>query len=155
MNAPGKGMLKVTSILLIIFGAIAVFFNLFTAACSAALTSAGDQLAAELGSAASDALADAGKYALVFSIVALVLGLAELIFGILGVKRAADPAQGGFFVTAGIILCAFFLVDIVVATILVSFPILNVVGFVLPILFIVGGNMNKKAVAAAPVEPAA
>jgi hypothetical protein len=127
MNAPGKGMLKVTSILLIIFGAIAVFFNLFTVACSAALTSVGSQLTEELGSVANDAVAAVSSWALILSIAALILGVAELVFGM---------------------MCALYLVDIVVSTILVSFPVLSVVGFVLPILYIVGGNMNKKAVAA-------
>jgi hypothetical protein len=148
MNAPGKGMLKVTSILLIIFGAIAVFFNLFTVACSAALTSVGSQLTEELGSVANDAVAAVSSWALILSIAALILGVAELVFGIMGVKKSADPAKAGFFVMAGIVMCALYLVDIVVSTILVSFPVLSVVGFVLPILYIVGGNMNKKAVAA-------
>ncbi len=148
MNAPGKGMLKVTSILLIIFGAIDTFFSLIGVACAAACSSAINSATDILSEYGAAGVANLGTVSLVLTLIAALLGIAELVFGIMGMKKYADPSQASFFIMSGIVMCALFLVDIVVATILLSFPVMSVIGFVLPILYIVGGNMNKKAVSA-------
>jgi hypothetical protein len=156
MNAPAKGMLKVSSILLIIFGAIGVFFYSISFACVAAIGSAVNGLAAtasDLGadmSTVSNAVSGALTIAVILGFIAAAIGsIAMLVFGIMGMKRYENAAQGQFFITAGIILCALFLLSIIL-----SFSIISLLLCALPILFIIGGVQNKNA-AAAPAAPAA
>jgi hypothetical protein len=135
MNAPGKSLLKVVSILFIIFGAIAFIVSLL----------------AVLGSAIVTAYtAGAAGILLAASIVMLVASVLELVIGIMGLKKCGDPAQGGFFITTGIVLCIIALISMILTIVGGSFGWTGVVGFALPILYIVGGNMNKKAVPQAP-----
>lgn len=125
MNAPGKGMLKVVSILFIVFGAIATLVSLIGLFGSAVLAAATYRLAGIL---------------VVAMVIALISSVLELIVGIIGLKRCEDPAQSGFFIVTGIILCALMLISLIM-----SFSFMSLIGFVLPILFIVGGMMNKNA----------
>ena len=130
MNAPGKGMLKVVSILFIIFGAIATVVSLIAVFGAAALSSLTGGVTAIL---------------LVGMILLLIVSVLELIIGIIGVKKCADPSQAGFFIVTGIVLCVLALVSIILSISGGGFDFTGLIGFVLPILYIVGGNMNKKA----------
>jgi hypothetical protein len=141
MNAPGKGILKVTSILFIIFGALDIVLSLIGLAGSALLTS----VAASYGSTVVTAVAG---ILLVLLIVALALSALYLVVGILGVKKSDDPSKASFFITWGIVLCVLQLISLIITTISSSFPFLGFIGFVLPILYIVGGYQNKNAKAA-------
>jgi hypothetical protein len=143
MNAPGKGMLKVTSILFIVFGAIATLFSIIALIGSAALTSIAGQI-----DEGSGIVAAAGSMLLVASIILIVSSLLELFIGIFGVGKSADPAKANYFIVTGIVLCALTLVSMIM-----NFSALSLIGFVLPILYIIGGFQNKKA--AAPAAPAA
>jgi hypothetical protein len=136
MNAPGKGILKVVSILFIVFGAIATVVSLFFTLVPLLVDPTGLVMAAyaAMGLAMGSVVA-----ALIIGIIASIL---ELIFGIMGVKKCADPAKGKFFIVSGIILCVLTLISMILL-----FSVTSLIGFVLPILFIVGGFMNKKAVA--------
>jgi hypothetical protein len=130
MNAPGKGILKVVSILFIIFGVIATIISLLALLGSAVLTA----YTAELGA--------------IFMIATILMILAsalELILGIAGLKKCNDPAQAGFFINCGIILCALTLISLVMNAVSTGFSLTGLIGFALPILYIVGGIMNKKA----------
>lgn len=175
MNAPGKGMLKVVSILFIVFGAIGTVVSIIgvagvmmlgslTAQLGTELQGAMSSAAAQLGTTAapdvSNALAQAGDLSAVAGamtglltiaiIIGLVASLLELIIGIIGLKKCGDPAQAGFFVATGIILCIVQLITIVLTMISGgSFPVFSLIGFILPILYIVGGNQNKN-IAQAP-----
>jgi hypothetical protein len=154
MDAPGKGMLKVVSILFIIFGAIAtvamLFASLIPILMSSAINMAADQLSEEAAAAASGMMAAVGPLLIIGLIIGIIAALAELIIGIMGVKKAADASQAGFFITTGIILCAIQLISIILTMAAGgAFPVTSLIGFVLPILYIVGGNQNKK-VSAAP-----
>lgn len=133
MDAPGKGLLKVVSILLIIAGAFAVITSIFGAAGSALLS----YLEIQSGGTMTVAM-----------IISAIIGILEIVFGSLGIKRCAIPAQGQFFLVAGIVLCAIQLLNMVLHSISSGFPqIAGLLGFVLPVLYIVGGVKNKKAVA--------
>lgn len=136
MNAPGKTLLKVVSILFIIFGAILTVISLLAVIGSAALSSMGD----ELGTAF-------GGILMMMSIILLIDGVLELVLGIVGIKNVGDPAKASYFVAVGIILCVLSLIPLVISIINGGFDFTSLIGFVLPILYIVGGSMNKKAVA--------
>lgn len=138
MNAPGKGLLKTVSILFIIFGAIATIVSLLGVLGSAVLTS----VAGEYGAAA------VGGMLMIVTIILLIVSVLELVLGIVGLKKSGDPAQAQFFIVTGIILCVLSLASLVLGIIgETGFNPMSLIGFVLPVLYIVGGNMNKKAVA--------
>lgn len=125
MNAPGKGILKVSSIIFIIFGAIATIFSIIALIGSSMVSSVFGGLGAIL---------------VVATIIALISSLLQLVLGIVGLKKCADPSQANFFIVTGIILCVLNLVSMIM-----SFSVLSLINFVLPILFIVGGVQNKNA----------
>ena len=125
MNAPGKGILKVSSIIIIIFGAIATIFSIIALIGSSMVSSVFGGLGAIL---------------VVATIIALISSLLELVLGIVGLKKCDDPSQANFFIVTGIILCVLNLVSMIM-----SFSVLSLINFVLPILFIVGGVQNKNA----------
>lgn len=82
MEAPGKGLLKVVSILFIIFGAIATIISIFALAGSAWLSNAGvDQTQSVM-------MAGLGGVLLFGSILLLITSVLELILGIVGFKRS-------------------------------------------------------------------
>lgn len=131
MNAPGKGLLKVVSILFIVFGAIALVVSII----------------AVIGSIAAASLIGILAILIVASVLMLIVSALELIIGIIGLRKCGDPAQGGFFITTGIILCVLSLISLILSIAGGGFDITSLIGFVLPVLYIVGGSMNKKAVA--------
>lgn len=131
MNAPGKGLLKVISILFIIFGVIAAIVSVIALLGSAILTAYAGGL---------------GAIVMIATIVMLLASVLELIIGIIGIKKCNDPAKAGFFITTGIILCALTLVSLIMSIASAGFSATSLIGFVLPVLYIVGGCMNKKAV---------
>lgn len=147
MDAPGKGMLKVVSILFIIFGAIGTIVTLIGLFGALALSSMAAQLDSEILEGAMAAVGGLLIVALIIGIIACVL---ELVIGIIGVGKAGDASKAGFFITTGIILCAIQLISIILTMLTpnATFPFMNLIGFVLPILFIVGGMQNKNAAAA-------
>lgn len=125
MNAPGKGILKVVSILFIVFGAILTIISIIGLIGSSMVSSMFGGLGAIL---------------VIATVIALISSLLELVIGIIGVKKCEDPSQANFFIVTGIVLCALYLI-----TMIMSFSVWNLIGFVLPILFIVGGVQNKNA----------
>ena len=125
MNAPGKGILKVVSILFIIFGAIATILSIVGLLGSAYLSSLAFGL---------------GGILVVAMVIALIGSALELVLGIVGLKKCDNPAQANFFIVAGIVLCVLNLVSMIM-----SFSVTSLIAFVLPILYIVGGVQNKNA----------
>ncbi len=139
MNAPGKGLLKVVSILYIVFGslfALLMLLSLF--------------LASVLAGFVGDMLGFLGAWAtgLLF-VVFLIPAAVDLVFGIIGVKSAGDPSKAMFFIVTGIVLTALTLFGVVSS----QFSIWNLLPLVMPVLFIVGGALNRKAVVAPPMAP--
>ena len=127
----GSKFLKVTGILMIIFGALALVL--------AIIAIAGISLLAAMG--ASSGLLT------VSCILALVGAVAELVAGIIGVKNWTKLEKAGTCITWGIIV----IVLCVISNILTvvgggDFSVLNLVtGLVIPVLYLIGGLQNKKA----------
>jgi hypothetical protein len=135
MDAPGRSLLRVTSILLIIFGAIDAFISIFSLACTSFLSNAATGIT---GSAAAGTAV--GVILAIAAILLLAAGVLDLVLGIMGLKKCGDPAQANYFIICGIVLCVVPFISMVM-----SFQITSLIGFVLPALYIVGGYMNKKA----------
>lgn len=127
----GSMFLKVTGILMIIFGALALVL--------AIIAIAGISLLAAMG--ASSGLLT------VSCILMLVGAVAELVAGIIGVKNWNKLEKAGTCITWGIIV----IVLCVISNILTvvgggDFSVLNLVtGLVIPVLYLIGGLQNKKA----------
>lgn len=135
MDAPGKGILKVVSILFIIFGAIATVMSLIGLLGSAALTTAGGGF----GSAVGGILMAA-------TVILLIVSVLELILGIVGLRKSGDPEKAGYFITTGIVLSILSLIPMIISFSYGSFSVTSFISFVLPVLYIVGGVMSRRAV---------
>ncbi len=134
MDAPAKGLLKVSSILFIVFAAISVVVSIVGLIGVAALAALGASYDT------TGAVAVAGGVAIFAMIIAIVSSLIQLVVGILGVKKSGDATKAQFFIVTGFIIGGLQLISIVI-----SFNFLGLIGLVLPILYIVGGFQNKKA----------
>ena len=127
----GSKFLKVTGILMIIFGALALVL--------AIIAIAGISLLAAMG-------ASSGLLTVSY-ILMLVGAVAELVAGIIGVKNWNKLEKAGTCITWGIIV----IVLCVISNILTvvgggDFSVLNLVtGLVIPVLYLIGGLQNKKA----------
>jgi hypothetical protein len=139
MNAPGKGILKAASILFIIFGVISIIASIILLAGAGIAT-------AVLGEFGAGAL---GGLLMAVVVLALIVSVLMLVIGIIGVgKRSGDPSKAGFYIVTGVILCILSLISLVIGIVNNSFQWTSLVSFVLPILYIIGGAMNKKAAVA-------
>ena len=127
MHAPGKTLLKVVSVLFIIFGSIATIVSI--------LGLLGGSLVPGV----------AGGLMTAAMVIALILSIFELILGIVGLRRSEDPENANFFMVSGVVLCVVALVSM-----MLSFQVTSLIGFVLPILFIIGGAMSKNAARQSP-----
>ena len=135
----GKNFLKVTGILMIIFGAIAILGDLFAGiictACAAAVTD---------GSAGVIAVAIVG------SIIGCAGGILELIAGLIGVKNCDNAGAAGKCLVWGIIVFVIELVSVIMTIAsgtdnsAVSIVITIISGLAIPVLYIIGAVLNKK-----------
>ena len=131
-NAPGRGKLKVTGILYIIFGALGLLLSL------ALLAGGGLLLAAGAGTVGIALGAVAG----ILGAITVLTAVFYLILGILGVRNCDKPEKCGVNFVLGIIV----LVLVVnVATTGPSGALSSVVGLVLSILYVMGAKENKDA----------
>jgi len=130
MNAPGKTMLKVVSIIYIVIGAICALLMILSLFLGSLLASLANNIFGALGGILGGAL----------FIVFLIPAAADLIVGIIGVKFCGDPSKASFFIVVGFIMGGLMLISLFGA-----FSIWNLLGLVLPILYIVGGFMNRNA----------
>jgi len=127
-------MIRVTGILMIVFGSIALVATVSV-------------LSGMIGSFMSALTA--------LMIYELLMGALTLVFGIAGVMNARKVTKAQSIITMGVTLLVIRIIDtIATSVILIDLSNLNAVelssifgsmlGYVLPILYIVGGNMNKR-----------
>ncbi|MFZ5975011.1 MAG: hypothetical protein ACOYU3_06350 [Bacillota bacterium] len=79
---------------------------------------------------------------MVVCVILLISGILQLITGILGLKKSGDTTQADFFIMNGCILCGMILISMII-----SFQVIALIGFILSALYIAGGVMNKNATA--------
>ena len=127
----GSKFLKVTGILMIIFGALALVL--------AIIAIAGISLLAAMG--ASSGLLT------VSCILALVGAVAELGAGIIGVKNWNKLEKAGTCITWGIIVIMLCVISNILTVVGGGdFSVLNLAtGLVIPVLYLIGALQNKKA----------
>lgn len=136
-NAPGRGKLKVTGILYIIFGALGLLLSL------ALLAGGGLLLAAGAGTVGIALGAVAG----ILGAITVLTAVFYLILGILGVRNCDKPEKCGVNFVLGIIVLVLVVIGLVVnvATTGPSGALSSVVGLVLSILYVMGAKENKDA----------
>ena len=161
----GAGLLKVVSILLIIFGAISIVSGFSS-------IGSGSMMANMFG------LDETGiKYFSAVGMISIIAGIAELIFGVLGVKFCNRADKAGFLLIVGIIqivitvfttlynkalapmadrvnqqildaTAAMYGVNVESAmpnaSLLTNDFVLTAIGFILPVLFVIGALLNRK-----------
>lgn len=128
----GSKFLKVTGILMIVFGALALILSIVAAIGLAAL------VALELNTWQYTAAV----------ILMLVGSIFEMIAGIVGVKNCNKPEKAGTCMVWGIIVIALSVLSNVLTLVgnPDNFSIVNLLtGLVIPVLYLIGAVMNKKA----------
>lgn len=128
----GSKFLKVTGILMIVFGALALILSIVAA----------------IGLAALAAL-DLNTWQYTLAVILMLVGsIFELIAGIVGVKNCNKPEKAGTCMVWGIIVIALSVLSNVLT--LVGNPdnfsiVTLLTGLVIPVLYLIGAVMNKKA----------
>ena len=128
----GSKFLKVTGILMIIFGALALILSIVAA----------------IGLAALVAL-DLNTWQYTLAVILMLVGsIFEMIAGIVGVKNCNKPEKAGTCMVWGIIVIALSVLSNVLTLVgnPDNFSIVNLLtGLVIPVLYLIGAVMNKKA----------
>ena len=128
----GSKFLKVTGILMIVFGALALILSIVAA----------------IGLAALAAL-DLNTWQYTSAVILMLVGsIFELIAGIVGVKNCNKPEKAGTCMVWGIIVIALSVLSNVLTLVgnPDNFSIVNLLtGLVIPVLYLIGAVMNKKA----------
>ena len=131
-NAPGKGLLKVSGILLIIFSAISILVLILGMIAASAAASLGGDIAALAGGVAIGVL-----------ILGLVSAVFSLVMGILGVKYANIPAKATVCLVFAIIAIALQVVSLIMNG--GNGIVMTLIGLVIPVLYLIGALRNKQA----------
>lgn len=128
----GSKFLKVTGILMIVFGALALILSIVAA----------------IGLAALAAL-DLNTWQYTLAVILMLVGsIFELIAGIVGVKNCNKPEKAGTCMVWGIIVIALSVLSDVLTLVgnPDNFSIVSLLtGLVIPVLYLIGAVMNKKA----------
>lgn len=132
--AKGSNFLKVTGILMIIGGAIAIIVGIIAVASIATL-------AYITGGLISSGLLYAA------GILTIVSAIAELVTGIIGVKHCNNAEKANSCIVWGIIVAVLCVAGCILTAAGGSgFPVFSLIlGLVLPVLFIIGAVKNKQA----------
>ena len=137
MNAKGKTLLKVVGSLNIIFGIFGIIGSIM-------LLLGGNLLGAR-GAAAGDLEAGAalGALATVAAIISMISSILLIIAGAVAVKRCNEISSTCFI--WGIILVIIQVISLVITITSGGFSPMSLIGLVLPVLYLVGGAMNRNA----------
>jgi hypothetical protein len=132
MKAPGAGILKVVGILYVIFAGIAIITLLIALAGTSLL-------ARTLG-------LNVAILTLTY-IIGLVSAAYRLFVGISGIKESNNLEKAGFLRTLGIVDIVLAGLSIILSAVMLGFggAVMELIGLVLPILFLVGASKNVAA----------
>jgi hypothetical protein len=127
-------MLKVVSILYIIFGGIFALLGVLSLFLATTI-------AAWMGGMMGGMIGGLGVMAGgLLCVVLLIPAAVDLVIGIVGVRNAGEPSKSTFFIVTGFILGGLSLIGLIL-----SFSIWGLIMLAMPVLFIVGGYMNRNA----------
>lgn len=136
-NAPGKTLLLVVGILLVIFSVISLIVLIPTFVLLAPALSLG-------------AL---GVLLLVAVLLSCATVIIDLIAGIMGIVNREKPEKAKVCMSLGITMISITVLNIIFTIISSDFNFFNAVfGLVLPVLYTLGAAKNKNAASAAPYQ---
>ncbi len=129
-NAPGRSLLKVTGILMVIFGSFNLIFTLVGMLALGAIGGA-------LGGAAGAAVGIGAV------LIGSISGIVQFVTGIMGILNANKPEKAMVCMVFGALMIVFVLVNLF--TNFSGFAIFGaIIGLVLPVLYIMGALKNKQ-----------
>lgn len=136
-NAPGKTLLLVVGILLVIFSAISMFAV----------------IPAFILAIASLSLGTLGVLLLLAVLLSCASVIIDLIAGIMGIVNREKPEKAKVCMNLGITMISITVLNIIFTIISSDFNFFNAVfGLVLPVLYTLGAAKNKNAASAAPYQ---
>ena len=146
----GTGFLKVTGILMIVFGAIAIVVTGIGIAAVGVIEKMANSLASMEGITVDEALAEQGvSLGLLYMgmILSLVGAIVQLVAGIIGIKNCRRPEKAQTCLVWGVLVALFAVAGSILTPIAGGdFNILSLfTGLVIPVLFIIGALKNKQA----------
>lgn len=138
-NTNGSKFLKVTGILMIVFGAISIIASIVALLGIAALNVMADAVGAT-----SAVAYDIGML-YIAGFISLASAVIELIAGIIGVLNAEKPEKAQTCMVWGILVAIMCVVGCILTVVGgQSFPFFSLVtGLVVPVLYIIGAVKNK------------
>ncbi|MEG1847193.1 MAG: hypothetical protein RRX92_05230 [Lachnospiraceae bacterium] len=137
MEAKGKTLMKVVSIVMIVgsvLGIIAAIIMLI----------GGGAVAAIGGASGLEGSGVVGGTLIGLSIVTIVVGVIELLAGIFGVKECGNVEMAPKCFKYGIVLIILVAVEIIFSIVTGGFKIMDLLGFLFPVLYTLAANMNKQ-----------
>lgn len=137
MNARGRTLLKVVGIINIIIGILSTIGSI--------LLMLGGRFLSELGTAAGEAGAGAalGALATASAFISLIFSILLIVSGAVAVKRCNEISSACFIF--GIVLVLIQVILLVVSITSTGFDPMSLFGLVLPVLYLIGGALNRKA----------
>lgn len=135
-NAPGRGKLKVTGIIYIIYGVLGLLGSLILLGGGGLLAASGNSAGAVLGVVAGT-----------LGVINTISAVFYLILGILGVRNCDKPEKCGGCFVLGVIVLIFVLIGLVI-NVMSAGPVgalTSVVGLLLSIFYLMGAKENQDA----------
>lgn len=137
--APGKTLIKVAGIVLVIFGILGFITGLVTIGGGAYIVNA-------IGIAGIGLM---GGIAILLGIFVVIASILNIIFGILGIRNCDKPKKAGMIFVLGVVMVILTTIQFVLGIVVSGFEYTSIIslaiGLVLPVLYIVGANQNKQA----------
>lgn len=137
MKAKGKVLLMICGVLNIIFGILTAIISIFMMIGGGALGAAG---MADFGVKTAWTI---GGLFIAYAVLSLVIGLLWVISGVVAVKNSGRITS--VCLRWGIVLVLIEIISLVVAAVGGGFQVSNLLGLVFPVLYLVGGILNKPA----------
>ena len=135
-NAPGKGLLKVSGILFIVFGGISLLLGVL--ALAGLMMPGGAQMVEQTTGVSATTV-------IIGAILIVVIAAVNITAGILGVKNANKPEKAQTCFIVAVVLLVIIIVNSVISVSTGQFNIVSIViQFVLPVLYLLGAIKNKE-----------
>lgn len=145
-EAPGKGLLRFTGVLYIIFGVLSALFTIlgltgvstFGKLMGLTNTNTNANTRTGIGSTIGGTL---GGIMIAALVMMLILALFEIITGIVGISNSDKPYNANACITLAIIMIILQIASGLVGT----FNWISIIGLLLPILYLIGAIQNRGA----------
>ena len=119
----GKSLLKIMSVLLILYGSVVTVISIIEMANGGRLSGA------HIGPFLSAV------------VVILIMSILALVLGVIGLKKCEEIRSASYFIISGVVLSG-----IAAISLALSFQVVSLIGLALPLFYIAGGAMLRHTV---------